>query len=97
MSLKKLQVKVEAEIADAHLKLESTYCMLVEAGKNGTAALRAEYLSAIDELNVAYAKAKAYQRKADSFLRRNGKRIVFGGLIVLAILSVGYISGYFAV
>jgi len=97
MNLKDLQAKVEAEIADAKLKVETKYVELVQAGKTASSSLEREYLDSIDELNEKLAVAKEYGKLAESFLRRNGKKIIFGGLIVIGILAVGYISGFFAV
>ena len=97
MNLKDLQAKLEAEIAEAKLKVETKYVELVEAGKTASSTLEREYVDAIDELNEKLAVARKYSKLAESFLRRNGKNIIIGGLIVLAILSVGYLSGFFAV
>ena len=97
MSIRDLRDKLEVEVAEAKLKVETTYCELVEAGKEATAALEGEYLEALDGLNAKMAILRALQKKADSFIRKFGKKAIITGLIVLAILAAGYVSGFFAV
>jgi len=100
MSLKDIETKLTAEIIEGKLKVETTYCELVEAGKEASASLEQAYLEAIDELNAKLAEARAlatsFRVKARAFAKAYGMKIVIGGLIVVAILSAGYISGWFA-
>ena len=100
MNLKDMEVKLTKEIIEGKLKVETTYCELVEAGKGASASLEQAYLEAIDELNAKLAEARAlalsFRAKARSFAKSYGMKIVIGGLIVVGILAVGYISGWFA-
>jgi len=97
MSITDLRAKAEAEFKAAQLKVETTYCELVEAGEKTTNQMEKLYLDAIDELNEKRAEVKLLAGKARVFVRAYGKRIVFGGLIVLGVLAAGYLSGWFAV
>ena len=100
MNLKDMEVKLTKEIIEGKLKVETTYCELVEAGKGASASLEQAYLEAIDELNAKLAEARAlalsFRAKARSFDKSYGMKIVIGGLIVVGILAVGYVSGWFA-
>ena len=94
MSIRDLREKLDAELADAKLKVETTYCELVESGGEKAASLEQEYLDAIDELNAKLAEVKLAAR---SLADRFGKKFVVGGVIVLGIIAVGYIVGWYAV
>jgi len=96
MSIKSLRADAEASFDAAKLKVETTYCELVEAGEKASNDLEKKYLDAIDELNAARAEVAELAKKFKAFMKAYGKKIVIGGLIVIAILSVGYISGFFA-
>jgi len=100
MDMTDLGAKLQSELVDARLKVETTYCELVESGKEASASLEREYLEAIDELNAKLAETKAFAAKlredARSFASKYGKKIVIGGVIVLAILAAGYIIGFVA-
>ena len=101
MNLKDIEAKLEAELIEARLKVESTYATLVEAGEEASSDLEKAYLESIDELNAKLAEARAlaasFRAKARTFAKTYGKRIVIGGAIVLGIIAVGYIIGFYAV
>ena len=79
MNLKDMEVKLTKEIIEGKLKVETTYCELVEAGKGASASLEQAYLEAIDELNAKLAEARAlalsFRAKARSFAKSYGMKI----------------------
>ena len=97
MKISDLREKAEAEFQEAMLKVETIYCEMAEAGDKTTAKLEKLYLEAIDEMNAKRAEVALMAKTVKVFIKAYGKRIVITGLVVLAILSVGYISGYLAV
>ena len=97
MKISDLREKAEAEFAEAMLKVETLYCELVEMGDVASYELEKAYLEAIDEMNAKRAEVALMMKSVRVFIKAYGKRIVITGLVVLAILSVGYISGYLAV
>jgi hypothetical protein len=96
MSMKSLRDDAKEAVNIARLKVETTYVSLVEAGTEATAKIEKEYLEAIDELNGKLAEAKELAGKAKVFFKAYGKYIVIGGLIVIAIIGIGWIGGYFS-
>jgi len=95
MKITDLREKAEAEFQLAMLKVETLYCELVEAGNDITFELEQAYLGAIDEMNAKRAEVALLAKSVKVFIKAYGKRIVITGIIVLGILSAGYIAGFY--